>query len=198
MAYLFPAEYAAFGLSTETVDAWVTAASAMIDAHCRRASLLSATYTERLPVRHDHTVVLSYGPITSVTSIRARYAQSTGHGDGFVPFEEFIANAFSLPGSWVDLDPATIAIDRNEILLSGSLLQMRFREAEITYVAGEESVPDPVKVACAQIVRNAQTTPGLNVRSTRMDTLQTEYFSDALLDTQVRALLRPYVAERLA
>ena len=68
----------------------------------------------------------------------------------------------------------------------------------MTYTAGLASVPSTVKAACAQIVRNAQATPGLNVRSSRMDTLQTEYFSDVLLDSQVKALLRPYVAERLS
>jgi hypothetical protein len=30
-----------------------------------------------------------------------------------------------------------------------------------------------------------------------VDTLQMEYFSDALIDSQVRTLLRPYLAERL-
>jgi len=46
-------------------------------------------------------------------------------------------------------------------------------------------------------VKNAQATPGLNVKSSKMDTLQTQYFSDSLIDSQVQALLRPYVAERL-
>ncbi len=37
----------------------------------------------------------------------------------------------------------------------------------------------------------------MNVQSSRMDTLQMEYFSGSLIDAQVQALLRPYVAERL-
>ena len=46
-------------------------------------------------------------------------------------------------------------------------------------------------------MKNAQATPGLNVKSSKMDTLQMQYFSDSLIDSQVMALLRPYVAERL-
>jgi hypothetical protein len=74
---------------------------------------------------------------------------------------------------------------------------LRYSEAEVTYTAGLATIPNAVKVACAQIVRNAQTTPGLNVKSSKLDTLETQYFSDSLIDSQVQALLRPYVAERL-
>ena len=37
----------------------------------------------------------------------------------------------------------------------------------------------------------------MNVKRSRMDTMQMEYFSNALLDDQVQSLLRPYRAERL-
>jgi len=46
-------------------------------------------------------------------------------------------------------------------------------------------------------VKNAQATPAMNVKSSRMDTMQMQYFSGSLIDAQVQALLRPYVAERL-
>ena len=55
-----------------------------------------------------------------------------------------------------------------------------------------------MKIACAQIVLNAQAIPALNVKTNRMSGLEMSYFSDSLLDAQTRALLRPYVAERLA
>ena len=74
---------------------------------------------------------------------------------------------------------------------------MNYNEVEVTYTAGVAMVPDAVKVACVQIVKNAQATPAMNVRSSRMDTLQMQYFSGSLIDAQVQALLRPYVAERL-
>jgi hypothetical protein len=54
-----------------------------------------------------------------------------------------------------------------------------------------------VKIACAQLVKNAQTTPGLNVKTTKMDTMWMEYFSNSLVDAQVQQLLRPYVATRV-
>ena len=48
MGSLLPAEYAACGLPAETKDAWVTAASAMMEAYCRRPTLNVQSYTERM------------------------------------------------------------------------------------------------------------------------------------------------------
>ena len=36
MGYLLPTEYVQYGLTAETTDDWVTMASALIEAHCRR------------------------------------------------------------------------------------------------------------------------------------------------------------------
>jgi hypothetical protein len=47
MGYLDPSEYIAYGLTAETTDDWVKMASALMDAHCRRQSLLVAQYVER-------------------------------------------------------------------------------------------------------------------------------------------------------
>ena len=202
MAYLLPGEYAAFGLTAETADAWVVAASAMIEAHCRRPTLMSASYTERVRVSAEaQTVRLSYGPLVSVDAVKARYEwrQPLDEFAGAGALGEWVAGAFGLPGTWVTVDPATldVSLGTGEFRFAWSALGFRYGEAEVTYTAGLATVPDAVKVACAQVVRNAQSTPALNVKSTRMDTLQTEYFSDSLIDSQVRELLRPYVAERL-
>lgn len=202
MAYLLPGEYAAFGLSTETADAWVTTASAMIEAHCRRPTLMSASYTERMRVPMEaQTVRLSYGPLVSVDAVKARYARRGAWvTDGFVrSLGECVATAFALPGEWVTVDPATlwVSLPTGEFRFAWNAFGFQYCEAEVMYTAGLTVVPDAVKVACAQIVRNAQATPGLNVKSSRVDTLQTQYFSDSLIDSQVQALLRPYVAERL-
>jgi hypothetical protein len=35
------------------------------------------------------------------------------------------------------------------------------------------------------------------VKTTKMDTMQMEYFSNSLMNAQVQQLLRPYVATRL-
>jgi len=203
MGYLLPAEYAEFGLTAETADAWVTAASAMMEAYCRRPSLLSQTYTERMRVpRHAQTVRLSYGPLVSVDAVKARYARAR-LDDWMRPEQVEFLEVFGMPGRWVDVDVATlhVSLPTAEFAFSecvtGSLMALRYDEAEVTYTAGLTVVPVAVKVACAQVVKNAQATPGLNVKSSRMDTLQTQYFSDSLIDSQVQALLRPYVAERL-
>ena len=59
------------------------------------------------------------------------------------------------------------------------------------------TIGDDVKTACAQIVRNAQSTPALNASKTKIDTMQMQYFSSSLVDETVQAWLRPYVANRL-
>jgi hypothetical protein len=202
MAYLLPAEYAAYGLSAETADAWVTTASAMIEGYCRRPTLMVASYTERMgvPLRAQ-TVRLSYGPLVSVDAVRAQYVRPDRGRElwGELELASAFSAAFALPGQWVTVDPSTldISLPTGEFRFAWNLMGMRYGKAEVTYTAGFTTVPDAVKVACAQIVRNAQATPGLNVKSSKMDTLQTQYFSDSLIDSQVQALLRPYVAERL-
>jgi hypothetical protein len=65
------------------------------------------------------------------------------------------------------------------------------------YTAGLPVIPDGVKVACAQVVRNAQATPALNVKAERIDHLRLDYFADTLLDQTVRSLLQPYVAQKV-
>ena len=197
MAYLLPSEYAAYGLSADTSDAWVGAASSMMEAHCRRASLLSTSYTERLRLsRRWGTAQLTYGPVLAITAVQARYAP--GNQESFAPLAEY-ASVFGSPGQWVTVDPSTVLLDTvaGEVQLAPNLLGLRYSDVEVAYTAGLTTAPDAVKFACAQIVKNAQTTPGLNVRSSKLDTLQTQYFSDSLIDSQVQALLRPYVAERL-
>ena len=106
---------------------------------------------------------------------------------------------FGLPGQWVTLDATTVTVDAvsRELRLPFNIVGMPYSEVEVTYTAGLTAAPARVKVACAQIVKNAQSTPGLNVKSSKMDTLQTQYFSDSLLDAQVRGLLRPFVVERM-
>lgn len=201
MGYLLPSEYAAHGLTADTQDAWVTAASAMIEAYCKRPTLLSASYTECLRVsRHTQRVRLSYGPLVSVDAVKARYARPSRMFLDEQPFALEFAEVFGLSGTWTTIDPSMleISVPLGEFRFPGNVMGLRYAEADVTYTAGFATVPDAVKVACAQIVKNAQVTPGLNVRSSKMDTLQTQYFSDSLLDAQVKALLRPYVAERMA
>lgn len=198
MAYLLPTEYVAFGLCADTAGSWVTSASAMIEAHCKRPTLLSASYTERLRCsRGTQRVRLSYGPLVSVDAVRARYAPVRGDHVAF-GFENEVARMFGLPGAWVDVDVATldVSLPLGEVQLRESVLAPRFSEVEITYTAGVATIPDAVKVACAQIVRNAQAIPALNVKTNKLGGLEMSYFSDSLLDPQTRALLRPYVAER--
>jgi hypothetical protein len=206
VAYLLPTEYVQYGLSPETADDWVTMASALIDSFCRRTSLLVTQYTERLRLTADsQSVRLSYRPLAAAPGatsplvlVRARYGRSR-RGELADPFRHQIASAFSLPGSWSTLDPAGVDLNMSngELTFPENVLGLNYNEVEITYTAGFTAIPTGIKVACAQIVKNAQATPALNVKTSRVDTLQTEYFSASLLDSQVQSLLSPYVAERI-
>jgi hypothetical protein len=110
-----------------------------------------------------------------------------------------IALAFSLPGQWTVIDPNSVDFDPNtgELTLPWSVLGLPYNEVAVTYTAGLPAIGADVKTACAQIVRNAQSTPALNASKTKIDTMQMQYFSSSLLDETVQAWLRPYIANRL-
>ena len=206
MGYLQPAQYANYGLSPDVSDDWITVASAMIDAHCRRTSLNPAQYTERLRlVEGSQTVRLSYLPLAPIApatsplvSVRARYGRSR-RGQTVYPMQEEIAWAFSLPGDWTTVDPAMVDFveETGELVFPLNILGLPYNEVEVTYTAGLAVIPDAVLSACALIVKNAQATPGLNVKSSKVDTMAVQYFSSSLIDATVRELLAPWVAARL-
>jgi hypothetical protein len=206
MGYLLPAEYVQYGLTAETTDDWVTMASALMEAHCRRPSLMVTQFVERMRLTAGaQTVRLSYRPLaaaveaaSALVAVRVRYGRPR-RGELADPFREQIAWAFSVPGSWNALDVAGVDVNQAtaELTFPMNFLGLDYNEVEVTYTSGLVTVPDAVKVACVQIVKNAQATPAMNVKSSRMDTMQMQYFSGSLIDAQVQALLRPYVAERL-
>ena len=208
MNYLSPAEYENYGLEARTAEGWVTAASALINAHCRRETLGVAAYRERLGLSSGRkSVRLSYLPLaalapasTPMVSARARYAtprrgELAGQGD----WAAEVAQAFGLPGMWTELDAGTIEYEAQtgELTLPGSPLGWAFSEVEIEYTAGLANIPEGVKCACAQVVRNALATPALNVRAGSLERMHLEYFSDTLIDQTVRSLLAPYVAQKV-
>jgi hypothetical protein len=195
-----------YGLTAETTDDWVTMASALMESYCRRPSLLVTQYVERMRLTAGaQTVRLSYRPLaaaagtaSALVGLRARFARPR-RGELPDPFREQIAWAFSVPGSWSALDVTTVDVNETtaELTFPRNFLGIDYNEVEVTYTSGIVTVPDAVKVACVQIVKNAQSTPGGNVKQTKMDTMWMQYFSASLIDTQVQMLLKPYVAERL-
>jgi hypothetical protein len=206
MNYLATTEYVTYGLDAATDQSWITAASAIIDAHCRRVTLGVNQYEERLKMPPElNTVRLSYLPLatvapapTPIVSLQGRYGIPRR---GEWPFPELsleFALVFSLPGSWNTIDPTTIDIWANsgELTFPINALGLFFNEIDVVYNAGWSTIPTPVKVACAQLVKNAQATPGLNVKAGRVDRMRLEYFGDTLLDDSVRSLLEPYVSRK--
>ena len=151
------------------------------------------------------TVLLSYLPLaplgaatTPIVSLEGRYARARRGELTNEPLAE-IAMAFSLPGQWTEIDPGMVDYDvtTGELTLPWNLLGLPFNEVAVPYTAGLVTIGDDVKTACAQIVRNAQSTPALNASKTKIDTMQMQYFSSSLVDETVQAWLRPYVANRL-
>jgi hypothetical protein len=206
MAYLQPSDYTNYGLPATTTADWITAATALINSYCRRPDLNVIQYTERLRVTTgSQTVHLSYLPLAPLTpatsplvSMQGRYARPRRGEIADTPLLE-MALTFSLPGQWTNLDPTTVDFDPNtgELTLPWNLLGLPYNEVSITYTAGLSTIGDDVLSACAQIVRNAQAQPALNSKSSKLDTMQMQYFSSSLIDETVQAWLRPYIANRL-
>lgn len=209
MNYLDPAEYEAYGLEASTPGSWVGAASALIDAYCRRATLAVSTFTERMRlVPGRNCVRLTYLPLaidgenqSPLVSARGRYAPPRrGDDTSLWDIANDVSSAFGLPGMWVNIDVTTMDYfgDTGEVSWLANPLGLAFQELEITYTAGFAAIPDPVKFACAQIVRNAQATPALNVHSSTLSNMHLEYFADTLLDQTVKSYLGPYLAQKAA
>jgi len=208
MNYLDPTEYENYGIEATTPASWVAAASSMIDAHCRRTTLGTAQFTERLRLTPGrNSVQLTYLPLTTlqgqsspIASARGRYA-TPRRGDDLTTWDmtQQIAAAFTLPGTWIDIDISRMDCfaDTGEVGWMANPLGLQFQEIEITYAAGFATIPDPIKFACAQIVRNAQATPALNVRANTVNAMHLEYFADTLVDSSVQAMLAPYVAQKV-
>jgi hypothetical protein len=206
MGYLDPTEYVAYGLTADTTDDWVAMASALMEAHCRRISLLVTQYVERMRLTAGSQAVrLSYLPLTPLGSaasplvgVRVRYGQPR-RGEAQDPMLAQVAWAFSIPGSWSALDLTNLDVNlaTGDVTFPRNMLGLSYNEVEITYTAGLAVVPPAVKVACAQIVKNAQATPAMNVKGSKMDTLQMQYFAGSLVDANVQMILAPYVAQRI-
>jgi hypothetical protein len=206
MNYLSPAEYELYGVDATTAPALVGSASALIDAHCRRATLALAQYEERIRMMPDrNTVRLTYLPLAAMAPATAPIVSARGRYTiprrGEWPFDDLrldIALMFGLPGTWTNIDPASIDYDpkTGELTLPLNIVGLWFSEVDLVYTAGFSVIPDAVKYACAQIVRNAQATPAVNVKSGRVDRMRMDYFAPDLLDATVRSLLAPFVAQK--
>lgn len=207
MNYLSPSEYESYGLEATTLAAWVTAASAVIDAHCRRTTLAVTQYEERVRVQAGrNTVRLSYLPLTALAPATSPIVSAQGRYTlprrGEWPYDDLsvdVSLLFGLPGTWNAIDATGIDINANvgELMLPLNPLGLWFSELDVVYTAGLAVLPDTVKVACAQIVRNAQTTPGLNVSAGNLDRMHLQYFAASLVDDTTRSMLAPYVSEKV-
>ncbi len=202
--YLSTAEFATFGLPDSTDPALIRVASDLVDTHCQRASVLVTQYSERnrlpggIPItRASYTpLAVPQGGQTPFSSLKARHGVPRG------PNPDTLAEAmapFGGPPAWVNLDPAQVDYwpATGEIWLPASIFGAAYTEVEMAYSAGYAEVPEGVKLACAQIIRNIESHPAARVSAAQFDRLQLEYFAGSTLDEDVRRLLAPFVALRL-
>ena len=152
MNYLDATEYLTYGLDATTDPSWVTAASAIIDAHCRRVTLGVKQYEERLKLPPElNTVRLSYLPLvtvapatTPIVTLQGRYGIPRR---GEWPFPELsleFALVFALPGSWTTIDPTTIDIwaDSGRADVSGECAGIVFQRSGCGLQRGMEHDSD--------------------------------------------------------
>jgi hypothetical protein len=207
MAYLSADEYMLFGLEETTPDSLVSAASDLIDAHCRRKGFGIAQYMERFRVGRSQTVRLSYLPMASadgtsspIVQARGRYSRRGGEWAASTELAAEVAQVFAMPQTWISVSADSLDVDAEsgEIMLCCGPLSPALRDLELTYTAGYGAVPEAVKQACAKLVKNALATPALNVSKQRIDRMYLEYFADSLVDADVKRLLAPYIAQRLS
>ena len=209
MNYLANSEYEAYGLEPGTPESWVSAASAVINAHCNRPTLWTSQFTERARLVPGRNVMrLTYLPLATLEggtspllSGKARYGiPRRGDDPTMWDMASEFAMTFGLPGAWIELDVGSLDFfaDTGEVTWLANPLGLYFDEMELKYSGGFDQMPDPVKFACAQLVRNAQAMPALNVREGTLNAMHFAYFADTLLDSTVRELLAPFVAQKVA
>lgn len=202
--YLTTAEFAALGLADSTDPALIRVASDLVDSFCQRSSLLVAQYTERnrlpdgVPITRATFTPLAIPEGSTTPFLLVRVRHGIPRGPNAQTLAEMVA-PFGGPPAWVELDPNNVDFHAatGEVWLPASLFGSSYTEVELTYTAGHAQVPEAVKLACAQIIRNIESHPAANVRTALLDRLQLEYFAGSLLDDDVRRLLAPFVAIRL-
>lgn len=209
MNYLATSEYEAYGLEPETPESWVSAACTIIDAQCNRPTLWTTQFTERRRITPGRNVLqLTYLPLavpqggtSPLVSGRARYGvPRRGEDTTLWEMASEFAIVFGLPGSWINVDVTSFDYfaDTGEVSWLPNPLGLFFDEMELVYTAGFSAAPDPVKFACVQLVRNAQAMPALNVKEGALNAMHFAYFADTLVDSTVRRLLAPFVAQKVA
>ena len=207
MTYLSGDEYKLYGLEDATPDSLVSAASDLIDAHCRRSGIGIAQYMERFRVGRSRIVRLTYLPLASadgvtspIVQVRGRYRRGGQGWGGESELATEIAGVFATQNTWIEVSASALDVDATsgEAIVCGGLLSPALGDLEVTYTAGYTTIPAAVQQACAKLVQNALATPALNVSKQRIDRMYQEYFADSLVDADVKRLLAPFVAQRLA
>jgi len=175
---------------------YIARASALIDTHCHRGIGVS-TYTERMDLTSGRSH-LTYLPVVSLTSARARYDTSDNpvYSSGVTDWEDvdtddidinLTTGVFILPCVTGSISLALTSMD---------LFNTPYNEAEIVYTAGYATIPENVKIACGLIITNMSIRMNpMAVSESMPNGLRTSYRDSSFITPEIATLLSKYVAK---
>lgn len=186
--YILPGDYAFYSLPTDTTQAQVHAASAVVDGYLQRPAGAEYTLVGQVPTTMKATgqaiqeqreftrrgvLQLSYSPVTLVTLIEQRNQ-----------------------GAWVTVSGAFDWSVGGRLWLDNPALNfVSDGDLRVTYLAGWNYaiLPASIKQAVANIIvfSNTANMPGNTKRMKAGDT-EVERFDDTAMDGDTRGMLAPY------
>lgn len=144
-------------------------------------------------------------PIQRVVSGLGRYSYGRRSQQVEGNYSEFnllaILQQFGGPPAWVPFDVLQLGVNpmTGELWIPAGLLLAYYSDARIWYVAGwsQANLPQEIKVACANIIRNYIQTQGTPIQSglfrrVAAGNTSIERVADAALDDETRSLLLPF------
>lgn len=149
-------------------------------------------------------------PVQRVVSGLGRYSYGRRSQQVSGNFSEFnllaILQHFGGPPTWIPFDVNQLGINplTGELWIPAGLLLAYYSDCRVYYVAGwsQQNLPQAIKAACANVVRNyisLASTPMLStlMKSTKAGDSAVERFANESIDDETKRLLNPYRATLL-
>lgn len=145
------------GLSTSsnsTLDAYIDAASQMVENYCNR-EFASKTVTERHPYRFSPNLYLKHTPVTAISNVtlymRFEPATDVGNVTNDYPSNMTPVSSGAALGYAVKPNSGMMTVDPYSFRVSSEQIQAQYYY-EVNYTGGYANIPTPVKAATAKVV----------------------------------------------
>lgn len=182
----------------------------VIFAHASGALLergLQIEQTKDVP-KNRPLIQLDYCPVVRVIGGSGRYGYGRRADDNAINIDDFNLLAslqkFGGPPAW-EIWPANTAAgvepNTGNLWVPAGVMLAYYSEVSIRYVAGfaAGSIPDVVKMACAQLVTALGNSEGMgNAKLLQAGGSKVEFFTSSVLSADVMAMLQPYRANAFA